>query len=105
MGLLIPARIQSCLLIFVYAWGVLNTERRNLQETENYQKREADMVRQRSRNPMATLSLAGRETDLSLSRKLNKWREKMHIGQSRDFGANFGELSSDDIYFLWNSEV
>ena len=29
----------------------------------------------------------------------------MHIGQSRDFGANFGELSSDDIYFLWNSEV
>ena len=29
----------------------------------------------------------------------------MHISQSRDFGGNFGELSSDDIYFLWNSEV
>lgn len=29
----------------------------------------------------------------------------MHIGQSRDFRGNFGELSSDDTYFLWNSEV
>lgn len=57
MGHLIPSRIQSCLLIFVYAWDVLNAERRNLQETENYQKREGDMVRQRSRNPVATLSL------------------------------------------------
>ena len=51
---------------------LIQTERRNLQETENNQKREGDIIRQRSRNPVATLSLNWKRDRSVIKQKFNQ---------------------------------
>lgn len=53
----LPVSNLAYLPLCTHGMFLTQTERRNLQETENNQKREGNLIRQRSRNPVATLSL------------------------------------------------
>ena len=54
---------------------LIQTERRNIQETEHNKKKKkkrGDMVRQRSRNPVTTLSLDWKRDRSVIKQKINQ---------------------------------